>query len=122
LVNPENSTAVAEIARRFGRTPGDLSVKIRDAEQFFVELAKQCRGNSKVEMYWLDAVPMYSYYRIDEQVAVWVFENQRNRVQNPVLQCRKPGFLWDFFVTDFEQTLPDCRRSEEHAAAAPGTE
>lgn len=76
---------------------------------FFQKLHHERKNQSaRVEISLVRRVPLFSWYRLDEQVAVLACYAHRQKVSAiPTFVCRRGGFLYEFAAQEFDYLLSD---------------
>jgi hypothetical protein len=105
LPDPNDGETVAELSRRFNKTPAYINDAIRETEQFFKDLRRNAHTNdpqaAEIEIWFLSAGPQYSSYRFDDLAILALYNHSKDRDPVPTFICARGGTLYDFVRREF---------------------
>lgn len=104
LPDRRDETVLGELARRFGYSPEDLDSRIKDAEDFFHQLARDAVPSATIEVYRFPGSHLYSYYRFDHRIIVTLYFH-RGRGTVPLLEVERGGLLFQEFQDDYDEIV-----------------
>lgn len=105
LPDPDDDIIMSIFARRFiGMSKEQIRDSIKEAAEDFKRL--QAIG-ARVNVWYLNDIPMYSFYRFDSTTVWAVYSHQRNFNQKPmpVFILNEDGELYKFVRSDFEAVV-----------------
>lgn len=102
LPDPEDEQTVHELARRFNYTDEEVKNRIREAETYFESLYPSDNNQVvKIEILFLPAAPVFSFYRFDTIAVLTLLSHRRDLVEVPAFVCEKGGTLYDYIRKEF---------------------
>lgn len=110
LPDHEHAETLATMVTHFSGYDADrIKQEVADAVAFFKKLHTERKNRSaRVEIRHVRRVPLFSWYRLDEQVAILAFYAHRQKVSTiPTFVCRRGGFIYEFADHEFEYLLSD---------------
>lgn len=106
LPDPEDKQAISELARRFCYTIEDIIKLIKDAESDFRRLRSSAGNNAaQIDIWFLPAVPLFSFYRFDNLIIFSLYSHRRERVPVPTFVCELGGTLYSYIRDEFEAMI-----------------
>jgi len=120
LPDPEDKQVIAELARRFKYTDGEMKKLIREAETFFRNLSNSAGANgAQIDIWFLPAAPYFSFYRFDRVGILALYTHRRERSPVPTFVCEMGGTLYDYIRKEFEAMITEgglakCVTKEEN--------
>ena len=105
LPDPDDSIVISEFDRRFTNLNKD-SIRgiILEAKTEFEDLKNK---GAKVSIWYISAIPLYSFYRFDNTMVWSVYQHERDVHSKVPAFILKDGGLYKFVKEDFEATLKD---------------
>lgn len=80
--------------------------RIVETEAFFRDLAEEARRNeSTVDVFLVNVVPLYSYYRFDKLGVATFLPHVERTTMMPTLTFQSGGRMFDFFERDFAKIV-----------------
>ena len=107
LPDPKSRETIADLARRFGTSPQQVTDRINESIQTFQELARESGAQATIEVWLLSKTPMYSYYRFDDVALVAMYHHKGIRSTVPAFTMRRDGTLFRFFENDIATIMSD---------------
>jgi len=108
LPDPNNSTTVADMARRFNRPTNRLKLEIKEAQEQFEELARTAgTDGAKIEIYFYGLSLHYSLYRFDNTYIFALYSQQPVKTNVPHFICSAGGTLAKFFNLEIENLVSE---------------
>jgi hypothetical protein len=106
LPDPQDKTIISEFDRRFTNISRDaIRELILEAKSEFELLRKK---GAQVSIWYISAIPLYSFYRFDNIIVWSVYHHQRDIHSTvPAFILSKDGSLYHFVKEDFEATIQD---------------
>lgn len=103
LPDPDDAALVAELARRFEKTPEELAENVREAERDFIEIFRMSdEAERKLEIWRISAAPVWSYYRFNGIAIFTLYKHRPGRKEVPTFIVRKGGTLYEFLRAEFD--------------------
>jgi len=107
LPDPEDKITISEIARRINEKFEDLQKRIIDAKDEFISLRTM---GANVDVWLLQAVPLYSFYRFDHTIILSLYSHKKepkpaiNQIPAFILG---EGDLYQFIQTEYQAMTDD---------------
>lgn len=104
LPDPDDEQTIVELARRFAYQPQQLRDLIKEAEEYFRNL-HTFRGpkGAQIEIRFLPAAPVFSFYRFDHIAIIALYSHRRGRGPAvPTFVCEDGGTLYDYIRKEFD--------------------
>ncbi len=120
LPDPEDKQVIAELARRFKYTDSEMKKLIEEAETFFRNLSNSAGANgAQIDIWFLPAVPYFSFYRFDRVGILALYTHRRERSPVPTFVCEMGGTLYDYIRKEFDAMITEgglakCVTKEEN--------
>lgn len=112
LPDPEDEQTVNELARRFNYTPSELIKLIRETEVYFKDLILPTGSNgAKISIWFLPAVPHFSFYRFDRIAILALYTHRLERTAVPTFVCEMGGTLYDYIRKEFDDMISSGGRA-----------
>lgn len=108
LPDPEHESTVAQLMEHFNYTPEKVRDYISDAVIFFRNLeqkANKAGSGSSVDIWFLTAVPKFTFYRFDEVAVLAWFSHRRDQPSVPVILVERGGKLYSFVEEEFSAMI-----------------
>lgn len=115
LPDPSDKSVMISITQRMGIDPDDLSKRISEATQEFIDIFKKSgKEKEKLEIWYIPFAPTYSYYCFGEKAVFTLYHHKAERADCPTFTIEQGGSLYDFFEDDFEnlvkQEMPRAKK------------
>lgn len=115
LPDPSDRAVMVSITQRMGIGPDDLSKRISEATQEFIDIFKKSgKEKEKLEIWYIPFAPTYSYYCFGEKAVFTLYHHKAERADCPTFTIEQGGSLYDFFEDDFEnlvkQEMPRAKK------------
>jgi hypothetical protein len=102
LPDPDNATIMADLARRFETTSGQLAESIREAEHDFIEIFMTAgHAEERLQIWRISIAPVWSYYRFDGVVIFTLYKHRSGKLEVPTFIVKRGGTLYNFFHAEF---------------------
>lgn len=102
LPDPDNSTCVAELARRFGYTTQKTAEKIREGIAAFQELQTECKNGASVEIRLTAIQPLLASYLFGNKAVCTTYRHKPTRGLVPTHIVRRGGTMYAFLEEEFD--------------------
>jgi hypothetical protein len=117
LPDPEDEKTTHELARRFNYSDDKVRDLIREAEEYFENLRpSKSSSGAKIEIWFLPATPVFSFYRFDDIAVLALLSHRRQLVEVPSFVCEKGGTLYNFIRQEFDFMISQARPAREVGA------
>ena len=108
LPDPGDEKTVSELAKRFNYTKERVIDLIKEAEQDFRQIgSKYPASSTTVDIWYLPAAPLFTFYRFDWTAIIAVYSHRLERAAVPALVVESPGKLYDFIRQEFEAMIDE---------------
>jgi len=108
LPDPEAPITINEMAERFGTTPDELRVKIKEADMFFRELARTSGCN--VVIYYLKRSMTFTFYRFNTHAVYTTYRHKPGKDKVVSFVCRRGGEFYDWLRSEwYGMTEDGCK-------------
>ncbi len=112
MPDPDDQLTIEELARRFDYDPHKLKSRIEETKEDFKNLAlKASENGASVEIWYIPAAPVFSFYRFNNILIFALFTHQKDKiVKVPSFVCEKRGRLYNYFKREFEVMINEDRK------------
>ena len=106
LPDPEDATTVAELARRFECTTTELSNRILESANFFLDIHDKSKAKgANVEVWFLPAAPQYSFYTFDRIAILAMYTHIHERTAVPTFVVEEGGQVYGYIQKEFDSMV-----------------
>ncbi|MBM3477409.1 MAG: (2,3-dihydroxybenzoyl)adenylate synthase [Armatimonadetes bacterium] len=118
LPDPDDTTTVAEMARRFDVSAEQFSSAVREAAEDFTSLGRLNPENRHlVQVWYLPATLQFSFYRFGTSVVFALYTHRKERAPVPAFVIQEGGSFYEFVRAEFRAMVEDdpplARRAPE---------
>jgi len=108
LPDPDDSSTISELSRRFRITQEDLKGRIKESVNYFKELKIIAdRDGGTVGLWFLPECPVFSFYRLNHIGILALYKHESGRGNVPTLVFEQGGTLYDFMRQEFDAMIKD---------------
>jgi hypothetical protein len=104
LPDPSDKNVMMALNQRMPIGPDELSKRIAEATQDFIEIFKKSgKVQEKLEIWYIPFAPAYNYYCFGEKAICTLYHHKAERGgDRPTFTMEQGGTLYDFFEDDFD--------------------
>lgn len=101
LPNPENETAIRELAGRFSQGYEELKTRVLQAKEYFERLAEDLGPQATLMIWLFDGAPTFTAYRFDDIAMLSLYNHRYSRISVPAVIVHSQGSLYKFIRDEF---------------------
>lgn len=106
LPDPDDATAMAVLAERYGYTSEIIRGKVEESARSVAKLSRE--GAADIRVYYRRGAPTFTCYRFGETVVVTMYQHKVGRGAIPTLVLGR-GTFKDFFESDLAEVVSQSR-------------
>ena len=107
LPDPERQESMEEFGRRFDLPPEEVADRIREAVQFFQELAENAHNESIVRLYLWPRTLQFSFYRFNTRAVFASYRHPHGRGGVITLLAERDGELYSWISKEWDGMTAD---------------
>lgn len=112
LPDPQDSSIIAEMARRTNKKEDVVKAGINKAIDFFCNLSKT-HPNAQVQIWLMKQAPLFSVFRFDNKIVAALYSHRRKLVEVPTIMCVEGGELFQYIMDEIEELVLQDDLSQE---------
>lgn len=104
LADPNDDNTLSILARRYDRDPGQIKEDIEDTTKYLKKLHDK---GVDISIWYLSAVPLYTFYRFDNTMVLSLYSHRPDERQGkgPTLLLEEEGTFYKFVLEEFDRIV-----------------